>query len=1048
MLELKQITKDYITGAETVRALRGIDLAFRDCEFVAVLGPSGCGKTTMLNIIGGLDSYTEGDLSINGRSTKDYSDRDWDAYRNHSVGFVFQTYNLIPHQTVLRNVELALTLSGVPRAERRRRAREALERVGLGGQLNKRPNEMSGGQMQRVAIARAIVNDPDIVLADEPTGALDTETGIQVMEILKEISKERLVVMVTHNPDLAGRYATRTVSMIDGLITGDTDPFVPSVSASFSLPDGTSAKKGAAGEAEVKSGAGSAPEAADGTGKKKKDRNRPKERKPSMSIFTSFGLSLNNLFTKKGRTALTSFAGSIGIIGIALIYAVSNGATNYINNVQEETLTAYPLTLESETIELSSLIETFLGKAESNREHDLDAIYQKAMVYSLVNSLNSIETSVNDLTAFKSYLEEHMADPDDTTGLRNAVSGVQYVYPLDLMVYTESTDGKIIHSDINELMRDLIIKNMNDRIKQSSSIFNTGSGDGDGAAGSGGWQGASGFSSMMSSASSYSTLFQEMLPGRDGRLISDVFYSQYDLIYGSWPNDYNEVVMVVDEKNEVADLSLFALGLLPEEDVKKVFDAVADKVQIEESRRTWTYEEICSGDYRVVLPFNCYVYNAETGGYDDLRDTEAGIRYLYSGGLRLRVSGIIRAKESAITTILNGSIGYTSKLTEHILEAAKDSDIVRAQEADPEHDIFSGLMFRDVSDSLTDAEKAAAFRKQMSGLPEDEKAAVYVNIMSIPTDEFLDGAVDAALSAMSRADMEASLENALKTQMSVDAGALMEYVKSMSDKELHDLIADAMKERIKEQYAQNIAAGLAAIPKADLAASLDAAIGGYTDEMCAKYYAEVADLSGSTYARNMRKLGCIDPDEPSALNIFSSTFENKDTVKSAIDAYNGSVDDAHEIKYTDFVGLMMSSITTIINAITYVLIGFVAISLFVSSIMIGVITLISVQERTKEIGILRAIGASKSNVSSMFSAETVIIGFTAGVIGVAVTYLLCIPINIILHHLTDIENLSASLPVPTALILIAISIVLTLISGIIPSLGAAKKDPVVALRTE
>ena len=1040
MLELKQITKDYITGAETVRALRGIDLAFRDCEFVAVLGPSGCGKTTMLNIIGGLDSYTEGDLSINGRSTKDYSGRDWDAYRNHSVGFVFQTYNLIPHQTVLRNVELALTLSGVPRAERRRRAKEALERVGLGGQLNKRPNEMSGGQMQRVAIARAIVNDPDIVLADEPTGALDTETGIQVMEILKEISKERLVVMVTHNPELAGRYATRTVNMIDGLITGDSDPFLPSAASSASLSGATSGEEAAAGEKTEVDG-----KTPDGTGKKKRDGT--KEKKPSMSIFTSFGLSLNNLFTKKGRTALTSFAGSIGIIGIALIYAVSNGATNYINNVQEETLTAYPLTLESETVELASLIETFLGKAESDREHGLDAIYQKAMVYSLVNSLNSIETSVNDLTAFKSYLGERMADPDDTTGLRDAVSGVQYVYPLDLMVYTESTDGKIIHSDINELMRDLIIKNMNDRIKQSSSIFDTGGGDGDGGSGSG-WQGASGFSSMMSSASSYSTLFQEMLPGRDGRLISDVFYSQYDLIYGSWPNDYNEVVLVVDEKNEVADLSLYALGLLPEEDVKKVFDAVADKVQIEESRRSWTYEEICSGDYRVVLPFNCYVYNAETGGYDDLRDTEAGIRYLYSGGLRLRVCGIIRAKESAITTILNGSIGYTSRLTEHILEAAKDSDIVRAQEADPEHDIFSGLMFRDVSDSLTDAEKAAAFRKRMSELPEDDKAAVYVNIMSIPTDEFLDGAVDAALSAMSRADMEASLEAALKTQMSVDAGALMEYVKSMSDEELHDLIAGAMKERIKEQYAQNIAAGLAAIPKADLAASLDAAIGGYTDEMCAKYYAEVADTSGSTYGRNMRKLGCIDPDEPSAINIFSSTFENKDTVKSAIDAYNGSVDDAHEIKYTDFVGLMMSSITTIINAITYVLIGFVAISLFVSSIMIGVITLISVQERTKEIGILRAIGASKSNVSSMFSAETVIIGFTAGVIGVAVTYLLCIPINIILHRLTDIENLSASLPVPTALILIAISIVLTLISGIIPSVGAAKKDPVVALRTE
>ena len=1004
MLELKQITKNYLTGENTVHALKGIDIAFRDHEFVAVLGPSGCGKTTMLNIIGGLDGYTSGDLLINGRSTKDFSDRDWDAYRNHSVGFVFQSYNLIPHQTVLSNVELALTLSGVSKAERRKRAREALESVGLGDQISKRPNELSGGQMQRVAIARALVNDPEIILADEPTGALDTETGIQVMDLLEKIAKDRLVVMVTHNPDLAQKYATRTVTMLDGLITGDSMPITGNETCAASDSDSSRNKS---------------PKA---SGKAKR------EKKPSMSIWTSFGLSLNNLFTKKGRTLLTSFAGSIGIIGIALIYAVSNGATVYINTVQEETLTAYPIALESESVDLGSLIESFMGKAESSVEHELDAVYQKAMLYALVNAMNSVESHENDLEAFKKYLDGRVSDGQDASGLHKSVSGIQYKYGLNLQIYTESTDGRILHSDQAELMRKLMSGGRSQSSSSQSSQFSSVSGQ--------------------SAMTRYSSLFQEMLPGLNGALISDVFEKQYDLVYGSWPNDFNELVIVVDEKNEIQDLSLYALGLLPEEYVTKIFDAVKTGEKLDESKQTWSFEDVCARDYRVILPFNLWSYDSASGSYSDLRSTDAGIKYLFANGLKLKVSGIIRAKAGAVNTILTGAVGYTYKLSEYIIGQAYESEMAKAQKADPDKDIFTGLTFRSVGEKMSTAQKAAAFRAEISSLSQKQKAERYIAVMSVPDTEYIENVLNERLGSMSRKDLEQQVINSLTAQMGVDPSAISSYIGSMSDDELKDVVYEAMETAVKDQYAKSRSASLSTVSEKDLADSLDAATGGYSDEDCARYYDETAEYSNSSYETNMKKLGCYDLGIPSEIDIYASSFEDKESIEDAISAYNKTVDDVHEIRYTDYVGIMMSSITTIINAITYVLIAFVAISLIVSSIMIGVITLISVQERTKEIGILRAIGASKANVSSMFNAETVIIGFCSGLIGVTVTYLLCIPINIILNALTGISALRAQLPLLTAGILILISVMLTLISGLIPSRSAAKKDPVVALRTE
>jgi len=1007
MLRLKNIKKDYSVGDGAVHALKGVDLTFRESEFVSILGPSGCGKTTMLNIIGGLDQYSDGDLVIDGVSTKNYNDRDWDTYRNHSIGFVFQSYNLIPHQTVLSNVELALTLSGVSKSERRERAKKALEEVGLGDQLKKRPSEMSGGQMQRVAIARALVNNPEIILADEPTGALDSETSVQVMQLLKKISKDRLIIMVTHNGELAEEYSTRIVRMLDGNIIGDSNPVTPEELSSLEKAD------------------------------KEKQENKKKTKKPSMSFFTSFGLSLNNLFTKKGRTILTSFAGSIGIIGIALIFAVSNGMTTYIDTVQEDTLSSYPITIEATTVDIGSLMRTFMGSVtDESKQHEKDAVYSKSVMFDMINALNNIETTENDLKAFREYIETKRADEDGV--LADALSGVQYTYNTDLIVYTKNLNGEIVVSDTEKLLSEAVAENFGMNMMSMQDM---------GSSMVAGNESMSMLSSM-SQANSGIKLWQEMLPGENGSLVNPILENQYDIVYGSWPDEYDEVVIVLDKNNEIDDLTLFALGLKSEEEMDEIFDAVAKGTHIDTSLQSWTYEELCEKEYKVVLSSDCYTYDESTGLYVDLRDTDAGTRYLYDNGLTLRVSGIIRPSETASSSMLTGSLAYTCKLTEYIVEKAHESEVVKAQIENTSTDIFTGLPFRENTGNMSDEEKEESFRKYISELDTEGKANAYVEIMSIPSEEQLDGAVSQVMAGVTREQIEENLITAMSAQMSMNSSAIEDYLLSMSDEDLFELFEQMVREQVKAQIAQQVVSQLSAMTPEQLAGALDMAAPSYTTEQCAVYHDEVLVFSDKTYDSNLIALGCVYLDDPSTVNLFASSFENKDIIEEFIADYNENVDDLSQIRYVDYIGIMMSSITTIINAITYVLIAFVAISLVVSSIMIGVITLISVQERTKEIGILRAIGASKRDVSGMFNAETVIIGFTSGLLGVVVTYLLTFPINFIINTLTGISNLDAIFPLPVALILIAISVVLTLIAGIIPSASAAKKDPVVALRTE
>jgi len=1122
MLELKGIKKDYPMGDGIVHALKGIDLQFRKNEFVAILGPSGCGKTTMLNIIGGLDQYTEGDLIINGTSTKHYKDRDWDAYRNHSIGFVFQSYNLIPHQSVLQNVELALTLSGVSKSERRKRAIKVLEDVGLGNQLRKKPAQMSGGQMQRVAIARALVNNPDIILADEPTGALDTETSVQVMDILKEVAKDRLVIMVTHNPDLAEKYATRIIRMLDGVITSDSMPLTAAESAEFEKQE---KEARAARLAKTK-----------------------KEKKPSMSWATSFGLSLKNLISKKSRTLLTSFAGSIGIIGIALIFAVSNGMTTYINTVQEDTLSSYPLTLQASEMSMGSLMAAFIGNAISGEPHENDAVYEKTMVYDLVNALGSMEETTNDLKSFKTYLDNAIADSESE--LHHAINGVQYTYQLPLTVYTQNVDGDIIQADSQVLTQELMLEFMGMDLSAMMDISSTYGMD------------PSSMSGMMGGGMGGSVvLWQEMLTGTNGETINPLLEKQYDLIYGSWPNDYNEVVVVVDEKNEIADMTLYAMGLKPKSEIEALANAAFEQSGIEVSDEKWSYKDICGLTFRVVLPSGSYTLDEATGTWTNLQDTQAGLRYLYDNGLDLKITGIIRPNEEAVSGMLSGTICYTSALTEHIIAAAQESPAVIAQQADPATDIFTGLPFRETTGSMSDADKAADFTAFIATLDEKSKADTYIQIMSIPTQEQVDRIIEQQLSALTRQDIETMMVEAMNGQVNISADEMLQYIGDMTDDELYALVAQMMGEQVKAQYSEQVKAQMSAMDNATLAMALDLAMPAATpeqisakaamyaqnaanipqeqldaltqealsamsreemeafilpamaaqmnvpaeqaatlapmlaamsdddlraqlapgiqekikqeaaaklaamseEEMCAAleavqppfteaqmaaYHDEVLHFSESTYEDNLITLGCVDLDSPASINIYASSFEEKDLIEDAITDYNDSVDEIHQIRYIDYVGLMMSSVTSIINAITYVLIAFVAISLVVSSIMIGVITLISVQERTKEIGILRAIGASKRNVSSMFNAETIMIGFASGVIGVCTTWLLCIPINAIIFALTGIAGLEAYLPVEIALILVAISVILTSFAGVVPAKSAAKKDPVVALRTE
>lgn len=895
MLELNDIKKDYVSGSTTVSALKGINLRFRDCEFVSILGQSGCGKTTMLNIIGGLDKYTSGDLKINGVSTKNYKDRDWDFYRNNSIGFVFQSYNLIPHQTVLSNVELALTLSGVSKAERKRRAIEALEKVGLGEQIHKKPNQMSGGQMQRVAIARALVNNPDILLADEPTGALDTETSIQIMELLKEISKDRLIIMVTHNPELAKDYSTRIVRLLDGVITDDSDP--------YTLEDM---------EADIR-----AKEAAKVKTSEKKIKKSGKKQKTSMSFFTALSLSFNNLMTKKTRTILTAFAGSIGIIGIAMILSISNGIQLYIDRVQRDTLSSYPITLQAESIDISSMVTSMTGNSDSEEHEDKSKIYSNDIMGDMINTMVK-EVKSNNLSEFKKYIE------NGDSGIKSYVSDIQYSYDVPLNIYMKDTSNGVEQLNPSTMF---------------DSIYG---------------EGATSTSSAMSSGMgmgmfSNSSVWNQLLGNQQ------VLDEQYDVLAGHWPENYNEVVLVTDKNNEVDDYTLYSLGLKDPEEVRTLFK----KMMVGESYETekdisYTFDEILDTEFKLVMPTDMYKYNDVTGTWDDYSKDDKYMTNVVNNGTDIKVCGIIRPNDDAVSTSISSGIGYTAKLTEYIIEEVKNSEIAKAQLADTSVDVFTGVPFD--NDRNTE----------------------------ITMDDV----------------------NAYMATLSPEESAQMQAMTSgMSDDQILQLFSASLKARTTD-------------------ATLDS---------------------------NKSKLGITDLDTPSQIDIYATDFDSKEKVQNIIKDYNKlQQDDGKEenvINYTDYVGIMMSSVSTIINAISYVLIAFVAISLIVSSIMIGIITYISVLERTKEIGVLRSIGASKKDVSRIFNAETLIEGFVSGALGIVVTLLLCIPANALIKHLTDISNV-AQLPVAGGVILIIISMFLTFIAGLIPARLAAKKDPVVALRSE
>lgn len=867
MLQLKNITKNYLSGDNEVQALKGINIEFRENEFVSILGQSGCGKTTLLNIIGGLDRYTSGDLIINGKSTKEFKDKDWDTYRNHSVGFVFQSYNLIPHQTVLANVELALTISGVGKAERRKRAIEALQKVGLGDQINKKPNQMSGGQMQRVAIARALVNDPDILLADEPTGALDSKTSVQVMEILKEISKDRLIIMVTHNPELAKKYSSRIVKLLDGKIIDDSNPYKSS-------------------EEDVKKA------------RNKKD----KSGKASMKFTTAVRLSLNNLMTKKGRTFLTSFAGSIGIIGIALILSLSHGMQSYINRVEEDTLSSYPLTIQEASIDVTSMLEAMMGNGEKE-EHNDNKIYSRPIVNNILETV-STKLQTNNLEEFKKYLES------GDTNIKDYINAIQYEYNLNLNIYKQNEDKTYQQVNPSKVFDELGFGEMMESRQSTSSMM-------------------SGSMTM-----TQTDVWNEMLDNQN------LLQSQYDVLAGKWPTKYNEVVLIVDENNEVSDYTLYSLGI---KDIKELNESMEkiknkEKVEVGESE-SYSYDDLLNYKFKILL--NTDYYKESGNAWQDMSNDDEYMKNVVDNAEEITIVGIIKPNEENVSSSGAGMIGYTKELKEYVINKINETEIVKEQKENPNINVFTGIEFPENQNSSFD----------YSQLTDEQRM----------------------------------------------------YMATLSEAELAELM---------KNYAEN---------------------------------------STATYDSNLSTLGVVDLNKPSTINIYPKDFESKDMITTRISEYNDKqTNDGKEenvITYTDIVGVMMSSVSTIINVISYVLIAFVGISLVVSSIMIGIITYISVLERTKEIGILRSIGASKKDVSRVFNAETLIIGLVAGLIGIVVTLLLNIPINMIIKSIVGISNIS-KLPTAGAIILVVISVGLTMIAGLIPARFAAKRDPVEALRTE
>ena len=1023
MLKLSNITKQYTLGGSTIDALRGVDLEFRENEFVSILGPSGCGKTTTLNIIGGLDRYTSGDLIINGRSTKGYKDGDWDAYRNHSIGFVFQSYNLIPHQTVLANVELALTLAGVSKKERRRRAVEALERVGLGDQLNKVPSQMSGGQMQRVAIARALINDPDILLADEPTGALDSETSVQVMELLKEVARDRLVIMVTHNPELAQQYSTRIVTLKDGKVTGDSNPYHSEEAAPVL------------------------------TGKQARG-----EHKTSMSFLTALSLSLTNLRTKMGRTVLTAFAGSIGIIGIALILALSTGINDYINKVQEDTLSSYPLTIQAENTDMTAMMASLMGArrdmltGEADQGQDPDRVYASTVMYDMMDSMLNAEVETNNLQAFKEYL-------DNGGGGIKDMANVHYSYDFDFDIYTQDENGDIIKSDVMALMQDAM-----------SAMYG---GD------------YSSYFEQMGSMYSAMDVWEELLPGEDGQLIAPQVKADYELLYGGWPEDYDEVILFVDSNNEISDLMLYALGLMPHDDMEQAMVSMSKGEAVEAPDMSWSYEELAGLGFKLILPAEYYRHDPATDTYTDMSATGAGMDFLYNSedtGVSLRVAGIARPL-SGDGGITSGGIGYTSALTRFAIETTGDTEILKKQLADPDTDVICGLPFPKEDDvEPTDGEKAGAIREHLVTLTAQEKAAAYVDVMGQPSQEYVDGIVEQQMADLTRDAIEDMIVEQYAGEMGVDGDTVRGYIADMSDDELFQRIEEAISQGVREQYAAGVEARLGALSADQLAAMMDltldqgttfvvtppddpdapmdeaagmgnpsmAAPSPFTPEQFVYLYDNYMPptRSSSTYEDNLDLLGYTRLEAPSAISIYATTFAQKDQIADLIKEYNAGVAEEDEIGYTDYVALLMSSITGIISGISYLLIAFVSISLVVSSIMIGIITNISVLERTKEIGILRAVGASKRDVSRVFNAETLIVGLAAGLLGILVSVAATFPINAVIHNLTGLDDLTAVLPPVAGAVLVAISVVLTVFAGLVPSRGAAKKDPVEALRSE
>lgn len=900
MLKLNNIVKDYVSGDSVVNALKGIDIQFRESEFVSILGPSGCGKTTLLNIIGGLDRYTSGDLIINGKSTKDFKDKDWDTYRNHSIGFVFQNYNLIPHQTVLSNVELALTLSGVSKSERRQRAIDVLNQVGLGDQLHKKPNQMSGGQMQRVAIARALINDPDILLADEPTGALDSETSVQIMEILKNISQNKLIIMVTHNPELADKYSSRIIRLLDGKVTDDSKPF----------------------EEDIKK--------AD-----KAQKDKKKGKKPSMSFLTALSLSRNNLMTKKGRTFLTSFAGSIGIIGIALILSLSNGVQNYIDQVQEDTLSSYPLQITKTTTNIGEFMQSMSDEGVSH-DHDMNKVYSRNQLGKQIETLLK-ETKVNNLEKFKTFI-------DKNDELKELTTDIQYNYSAPLTVYKADTSDEVFQVNPSTLLSDT------------------------------GFYSEEQISSMSSLGMANADVWSEMIDNEE------LIKNQYDVLAGKLPEKYNEIVLVVDTYNEINDYVLYTLGMLDSSKLNGVMKkAVAgEKIEIDSEQTSYTYDELLDLKFKLISPTDKFV--KENGLWVDKSEDEDYMRSVVDKGTELKVVGVVKPSEDASASSISGAIGYRHDLTTYLLDKVSSSEIVKDQMNDPETDIFTGLKF--ASD-------------------EDRKNK---NVKVIGSDTY--GEMKSESESMQITDMS-QLDQSKLTD------AQKKYLQSLTDEQMA-LLQEMAKEQAKGIKAQQNSSSV---------------------------------VSSATYDENLEILGYATEEKPSGINIYPKDFEAKERIVEIIDSYNAKGDEADKIEYTDMVGLMMSSVTTIINSISYVLIAFVAISLVVSSIMIGIITYISVLERTKEIGILRSIGASKRDISRVFNAETLIVGFAAGVIGIGISYLLTIPINAVISQITEVP-MRASIPVGGAVILVIISMVLTLIAGLFPSRIAAKKDPVIALRTE